>query len=88
MSWSTDAPWESEDAILARLQAAPPEAQSIKCADIVSNLKALARVGELTAGDLQDKAATLAVLTRAHPSLRERAARVIGRVIVKRDVLD
>jgi len=84
----TDAPWESEDAILARLQSAPPEAQSIKCADIVSNLEALARVGELTARDLQDKAVTLAILTRAHPSLRERAARVIKRGIVKHDVVD
>jgi (p)ppGpp synthase/HD superfamily hydrolase len=75
----SDAPWESEDAIHARLKAAPAEAQSIKCADIVSNLEALARVGELTAKDREDKAATLAVLTQADASLRERAGRIVAR---------
>ena len=74
----SDAPWESEDAIHARLKAAPAEAQSIKCADIVSNLEALARVGELTAKDRADKAATLAVLTQADASLRERAGRLVA----------
>jgi (p)ppGpp synthase/HD superfamily hydrolase len=74
----SDAPWESEDAIHARLKAAPAEAQSIKCADIVSNLEALARVGELTAKDREDKAATLAVLAQADASLRERAGRIVA----------
>jgi (p)ppGpp synthase/HD superfamily hydrolase len=75
----TDAPWESEDAIRLRLKAAPAEAQSIKCADIVSNLEALAGAGELTAKDLADKAAILAVLVNADPSLRDRAARIVTR---------
>jgi (p)ppGpp synthase/HD superfamily hydrolase len=74
----TDAPWETKQAVHARLKSAPPEAQTIKCADIVSNLEALARVGELTTGDLEDKAATLAVLTDANPALAERAARIIA----------
>jgi (p)ppGpp synthase/HD superfamily hydrolase len=75
----TDTPGELEQAIHARLKAAPPEAQTIKCADIVSNLEALARVGQLTPDDLEDKAATLAVLTRAAPSLAARAASIIAR---------
>ena len=36
-------------------------------------------MGELTTKDLEDKAATLAVLTHADPSLAERAARIIER---------
>jgi (p)ppGpp synthase/HD superfamily hydrolase len=75
----SDAPGETEQAIHARLKSAPPEAQTIKCADIVSNLEGLARVGELTEEDLADKAATLAVLTRADASLAERAGRIIAR---------
>jgi (p)ppGpp synthase/HD superfamily hydrolase len=75
----TDAPWESEDAIRLRLKAAPAEAQSIKCADIVSNLEALAGADALTAKDLEEKAATPAVLVHAEPSLRDRAGRVIDR---------
>jgi (p)ppGpp synthase/HD superfamily hydrolase len=75
----SDAPWETEDAMRARLKAAPAEAQSIKCADIVSNLEALARAGELTAKDQEDKAATLAVLMLADASLRERAGRIVAR---------
>ena len=72
-------PGESEAAAHARLKSAPSEAQTIKCADIVSNLEALARAGELTTKDLEDKAATLAVLTHADPLLAERAARIIER---------
>src|SRR5262245_43710436 len=75
----TDAPWESEAAIHARLKSAPAEAQTIKCADIVSNLGGLADVGELTAKDVDDKAATLAVLERADTSLAAHAARIIER---------
>jgi (p)ppGpp synthase/HD superfamily hydrolase len=75
----TDLPGESKAAIHARLKSAPTEAQTIKCADIASNLEALARVGELTTKDLEDKAATLAMLSRADPSLAERAARIIAR---------
>jgi (p)ppGpp synthase/HD superfamily hydrolase len=75
----TDQPRESEAAAHARLKSASPEAQTIKCADIVSNLEALARAGELTTEDLEDKAATLAVLTDANSALAERAARIIAR---------
>lgn len=75
----TDLPWESEAATRARLKSAPAEAQTIKCADIVSNLEALARVGELTAKDQEDKAATLAVLAHADPALAARAARIFER---------
>lgn len=73
----TDPPREPKAAAHARLKSAPPEAQTIKCADIVSNLAALARVGELTTEDLEDKAATLAVLTHSDPSLAKRAAHII-----------
>jgi (p)ppGpp synthase/HD superfamily hydrolase len=75
----TDVPGENEKAAHARLSSAPPEAQTIKCADIVSNLEALARVGQLTPDDLEDKAATLSLLTRADASLAERAVRIIER---------
>jgi guanosine-3',5'-bis(diphosphate) 3'-pyrophosphohydrolase len=75
----SDAPWEQKDAIRARLKSSVPEAQSIKCADIISNLEALARVGELTAKDLDEKAATLAVLLNAVAPLRERAAGIVER---------
>ncbi|MDQ8729361.1 HD domain-containing protein [Bradyrhizobium sp. LHD-71] len=75
----TDLPGESDETTRARLQRAPAEAQLIKCADIVSNLEALARAGELTGKDLSDKAATLQVLQHAEPSLAERAARIIAR---------
>jgi (p)ppGpp synthase/HD superfamily hydrolase len=75
----SDAPWEQKDAIRARLKSSPGEAQSIKCADIVSNLEALARVGELTPRDLDDKAATLAVLLNAAAPLRERATGIVER---------
>lgn len=75
----TDGPGESDESIHARLTSAPAEAQTIKCADIVSNLEALARAGELTAKDLEDKAATLAVLGRADASLAARAAQVVER---------
>jgi (p)ppGpp synthase/HD superfamily hydrolase len=75
----TDLPGESKAAIHARLKSAPTEAQTVKCADIASNLEALARVGELTTKDLEDKTATLAVLSHADPSLAERAARIIAR---------
>jgi (p)ppGpp synthase/HD superfamily hydrolase len=75
----TDVPSETEQAIHSRLTSAPAEAQTIKCADIISNLEALARVGELREEDLADKTATLAVLTDADRSLAERAARLIAR---------
>jgi (p)ppGpp synthase/HD superfamily hydrolase len=75
----TDAPGESEAVAHARLKSAPSEAQTIKCADIVSNLEALARAGELTTKDREDKAATLAVLSRSDPLLAERAARIVAR---------
>ena len=75
----SDAPWEQKDAIRARLKSSPGEAQSIKCADIISNLEALARVGELTPKDLDEKAATLAVLVHAAAALRERAAGIVER---------
>jgi (p)ppGpp synthase/HD superfamily hydrolase len=73
----TDVPWESDAAAKERLKAAPAEAQSIKCADIVSNLEALARKGALTAKDRTDKAATLAVLDHADPTLARRAASLV-----------
>lgn len=75
----TDLPWETEEGIRARLAAASAEAQSIKCADIVSNLEALARVGELTPADADKKAGTLAVLKHAEATLLERATRIIAR---------
>jgi (p)ppGpp synthase/HD superfamily hydrolase len=75
----SDVPWETDAAAKQRLRIAPADAQSIKCADIVSNLEALAHKGLLTAKDLADKAATLAVLDRADASLAERAARIIQR---------
>lgn len=75
----SDLPGETDAAAKARLRAAPAEAQSIKCADIVSNLEALAQKGELRAKDIADKAATLAVLDHADASLAERAARIIQR---------
>jgi (p)ppGpp synthase/HD superfamily hydrolase len=73
----TDVPWENDAAARERLKAASADAQSIKCADIVSNLEALARVGALTAEDRTAKAATLAVLDRADPALARRAASLI-----------
>jgi (p)ppGpp synthase/HD superfamily hydrolase len=79
----TEQPGETDAASKQRLRAAPADAQSIKCADIASNLEALARVGALTAKDRTDKAATVAVLDRAHAALAGRAAR-----IVERDVAD
>jgi (p)ppGpp synthase/HD superfamily hydrolase len=75
----SNVPAEVDAAAKQRLKAAPADAQSIKCADIVSNLEALARKGELTAKDLADKAATLAVLDQAEPTLAARAASVIER---------
>lgn len=75
----SDLPGETDAAAKARLKAAPADAQSIKCADIVSNLEALAQKGELRAKDLADKAATLAVLDHADASLAGRAARIIRR---------
>lgn len=79
----TDAPWETEDAANERLRAAPAEAQSIKCADILSNLEALAREGELTTKDRTEKAATLSMLDRAHRTLTARAAGVIAHPVVE-----
>lgn len=73
----TDLPSETEEAARKRLGRASAEAQSIKCADIVSNLEMLAQEGELTAGDRTEKAATLAVLDRAEPTLAARAASII-----------
>jgi hypothetical protein len=75
----SNVPAEVDAAAKQRLKVAPADAQSIKCADIVSNLEALARKGELTAKDLADKAATLAVLDQAEPTLAARAASVIER---------
>ena len=75
----SNVPGEADAAAKQRLKAAPADAQSIKCADIISNLEALARKGELTAKDRADKAATLAVLDRAEPTLAARAASVIER---------
>jgi (p)ppGpp synthase/HD superfamily hydrolase len=72
-------PGEADAAAKQRLKDAPADAQSIKCADIVSNLEALALKGELTEKDRADKAATLAVLDRAEPTLAARAASVIER---------
>ena len=79
----TDLPSESDAAAKERLGRAPDEAQSIKCADIISNLEALARKGELTAGDRTEKAATLAVLDRADARLAARAASVVEHGIVE-----
>jgi (p)ppGpp synthase/HD superfamily hydrolase len=73
----TDLPWDADDANKARLAAAPHDAQSIKCADIVSNLEGLAKVGELTAKDMEEKAATLAILKNADDELARRAARLV-----------
>ena len=73
----TDLPWESDAAAKERLKAAPADAQSIKCADIVSNLGALAGQGALTAEDRTAKAAKLAVLDQADPGLAQRAASLI-----------
>jgi (p)ppGpp synthase/HD superfamily hydrolase len=70
-------PSDTDAATKERLKAAPADAQSIKCADIISNLETLARNGELTAKDRNDKAATLAVLVRADPTLAARAANVV-----------
>lgn len=75
----TDAPSDSEAERLARLKAAPPEAQSIKCADIVSNLEALQRAGALTAKDAEKKGAALDVLGQADARLTKRAAAIIAR---------
>jgi (p)ppGpp synthase/HD superfamily hydrolase len=72
-------PGESGVEAKQRLKAAPTDAQSIKCADIISNLEALAQKGELTAKDLAEKAAILAVLDQAEPTLAARAASVIER---------
>jgi (p)ppGpp synthase/HD superfamily hydrolase len=74
----TDVPWETEASAKGRLKAAPADAQSIKCADIVSNLGALARQGALTAEDRTAKAAKLAVLDKADPALAQRADSLIG----------
>jgi|SRR5688572_20453429 guanosine-3',5'-bis(diphosphate) 3'-pyrophosphohydrolase len=74
----TDLPWDTEATAKARLKAAAAEAQSIKCADIASNLEALARVSALTVKDLNDKAATLAVLDRANRRLAQRAEQIIA----------
>jgi (p)ppGpp synthase/HD superfamily hydrolase len=79
----TEQPGEADAAARRRLHIAPADAQSIKCADIASNLEALARLGALTAKDRADKAATLAVLDHAHAALATRAAKV-----VERDVAD
>jgi (p)ppGpp synthase/HD superfamily hydrolase len=77
----TDLPQDSEDGRKARLKAAPAGAQSIKCADIASNLEALARVSALTLQDINDKAATVAILNRADPQLLRRAQRILARAV-------
>lgn len=77
----TDLPWDTHDSAKARLQAAPADAQSIKCADIASNLEALARAHALTVKDINEKAATVAVLTRANPDLLRRAQAVLATAV-------
>ena len=77
----TDQPQDTEDSRKARLKAAPAGAQSIKCADVASNLEALARVSALTLKDINDKAATVAVLSRADPQLLRRAQRILASTV-------
>jgi (p)ppGpp synthase/HD superfamily hydrolase len=77
----TDLPWDTRDSVRARLQAAPDDAQSIKCADIASNLEALARAKALTVKDINEKAATVAVLSRANPDLLRRAQQVLATAV-------
>jgi (p)ppGpp synthase/HD superfamily hydrolase len=75
----TDLPWDTDEAARARLKTAPSEAQSIKCADIISNLEGLAKAGELTEKDMDEKAAMLAVLNKANDQLVRRAASLVAR---------